>query len=232
MHDPDLNQPPFNPIAPVVVILALAMLAVEIVFQGGARGFFGGQNAVGWRSEAIQAYGVYDTILDWMFATGRFPPEHLLRFVAYPFIHGSFTHLIFALVITLAIGKMVAEVFSAFAVVVVFFASAIGGAVVYSLMFETGQPLFGAYPAVYGLIGAFTFMLWAKAKYTGQNQFRAFYLIGFLMALQLFFKIVFGGGNDWVADLSGFATGFVLSFVLSPAGPQRVLGWFEKIRRR
>lgn len=232
MHNPDLNAPPFNPIPPVVVVLALAILGVELIFQAGLRGFVGGPEAIGWRTEAIQTYAVYDTILDWMIATGRYPTEHLLRFVVYPFIHASFSHVIFALVITLAIGKMVAEVFSAFAVVIVFFASSIVGAMVYSLVFEAGQPLFGAYPAVYGLIGAFTFMLWVRFQSAGQNQWRAFYLIGFLMAFQLFMKMVFGGGNDWVADIAGFGTGFTLSFVLSPAGPQRLRGWLDRLRRR
>ena len=43
------------------------------------------------------------------------------------------------------------------------------------------------------------------------------------------FGLLFGGGWDWVADLAGFATGFLLSFVVSPGGWARVR---EKIRQR
>ncbi|MEY4697689.1 MAG: hypothetical protein RIT14_2117, partial [Pseudomonadota bacterium] len=39
----------------------------------------------------------------------------------------------------------------------------------------------------------------------------------------------FGGGYEWVADLAGFATGFALSFVVSPGGWRRVVA---KLRQR
>ena len=43
------------------------------------------------------------------------------------------------------------------------------------------------------------------------------------------FGLLFGGGWEWVADLTGFATGFLLSFVVSPGGWARVR---DKIRQR
>ena len=64
---------------------------------------------------------------------------------------------------------------------------------------------------------------------TGTNQFRAFSLIGALLFFQLVFGLLFGGGYEWVADLSGFATGFLLSFVVSPGGFARVR---DRIRQR
>lgn len=85
------------------------------------------------------------------------------------------------------------------------------------------------YPAVYGLIGAFTFLLWVRLAGTGTNQYRAFTLIGFLLGIQLVFGLLFGGGNDWVADVAGFATGFGLSFFVSPGGWGRVRA---KLRHR
>jgi membrane associated rhomboid family serine protease len=57
----------------------------------------------------------------------------------------------------------------------------------------------------------------------GANRYRAFTLIGFLMGIQLLFGALFGGNWEWVADLTGFAAGFVLSFLVSPGGPMRVL---------
>jgi len=63
----------------------------------------------------------------------------------------------------------------------------------------------------------------------GQNQYRAFSLIGFLLAIQLVFGLLFGGGNDWVAELGGFVTGLILSIPLSPHGTRRLL---EALRRR
>ena len=100
-----------NPLPPVVVALFLILLAIELYFQAGSNGLAGGPSAVGWRLTALQRYGFSGEILRWMWDTGQWPAEHLIRFVSYPFIHLSFTQTIFAGVMMLAMGKMVAEVF-------------------------------------------------------------------------------------------------------------------------
>jgi membrane associated rhomboid family serine protease len=41
--------------------------------------------------------------------------------------------------------------------------------------------------------------------------------------------VILGGGLEWVADLAGFATGFILSFAVSPGGWGRVR---DKLRQR
>lgn len=225
--NPDMS--PVNPLPPVVVALALAIFLVEVAFNLGARGLVGGPEAIGWRTAAIGTYTPSGLLFDRMLETGRYPPEYLLRFVTYPFIHVSFTHMIFAVVLLLALGKFVGEVFAGWAVLLVFFAASIVGAVVYGMFVDSRVALIGAYPAVYGLIGAFTFLLWVNLAAHGANQYRAFTLIGFLLFIQLVFGVFFGGGPDWIADVAGFVTGFILSFVVSPGGWSRVL---DKLRRR
>ena len=84
------------------------------------------------------------------------------------------------------------------------------------------MPLIGGFPAVYGLIGAFTYILWRSMSLVGANQARAFSLIGVLMGIQLLFGLLFGLNNDWIADLGGFATGFMLSFVVAPGSLLRL----------
>ena len=225
----DPNAPPLNPLPAVVWLLALPIAAIELAFTLGARTGVLGPAAVGWRLGAIEDYAFSGQIFDWMLATGRYPTEHLLRFVTYPFVHVSFTHTLFVIVFILALGKMVAEAFRPWAVLAVFFVPAVAGAAVYGLVLDDPRPLVGGYPAVYGLIGAFTFLLWLNLAAVGANQYRAFTLIGFLLGIQLLFGLLFGGTNDWVADLSGFAAGFGLSFVVSPGGWSRVV---ERLRER
>lgn len=225
----DHNAPPLNPLPPVVWLLALPIIAMELVLGAGARGLIGGPEAVGWRLAAFQEFAFSGQVFDWMLANGRFPARQMARFVTYPFIHGTFTHALFVLVFLLALGKMVGEVFRAWAVLVIFFGSAIVGALAYGLLLDDPRPLIGGYPAVYGLIGAFTFLLWVRLGATGDNQYRAFTLIGFLLSIQLLFGVLFGSGMDWVAEVAGFATGFGLSFVVSPGGWSRVR---EKLRHR
>ncbi len=225
--NPDVS--PVNPLPPVIVALALAMFLIELAFNLGARGLIGGPQAVGWRIAMMQEYAPSGLLIDRMIEAGRYPPEILLRFVTYPFLHVNFTHMLFAVVILLAMGKFVGEVFRWWALLLVFFAAAIVGAVVYGLFVDSRVALVGAYPGDYGLIGAFTFLLWVNLAAQGANKYRAFTLIGFLLFIKLVFGLLFGGGQDWIADLAGFATGFGLSFVVSPGGFSRALA---QVRRR
>jgi membrane associated rhomboid family serine protease len=225
----DPNAPPLNPLPPVVWALALPIIALEVVAGLGASGLGGGPEAVGWRLEAIQRFAFSPDLMRRMIAQSTFPPAEVLRVVTYPFVHFSFTHALFVVVILLAIGKMVGEVFRWWAVLAVFFGAAIVGALAYTLIPGLRAPLVGGYPAVYGLIGGFTFLLWVNLAAVGANKYRAFTLIGFLLGIQLLFGLIFGGGWEWVADLSGFAAGFLLSFIVSPGGWARVR---DKLRQR
>jgi membrane associated rhomboid family serine protease len=146
----------------------------------------------------------------------------MLRLVTYPLVQANLTNAIFVVVIFLALGKMVAEVFRWWAIVVVFFGSAAFGALVYTAIPVLTAPVIGGYPAVYGMIGAFTFLMWVRLLAQGANQYRAFSLIGILLFMQFIFGAVFGGGTEWVADIAGFVAGFFLSFVVSPGGWSRV----------
>lgn len=223
-----MKEAPINPLPLVVWALALPMIAMELVMSLGATGLTSDPAAIGWRLSAVEGFGFFPGILRAMVEQNVWPWQHAIRLVTYPFIHGSITHALFAVVILLALGKMVAEAFRPWAVLVVFFSSAIVGACVYTLIPWAEQPIFGAYPPVYGLIGAFTFLLWVKLAGSGA-QYRAFSLIGMLLGVQLLFGALFGGTLEWVADLAGFATGFLMSFVVSPGGASRVMA---KIRQR
>lgn len=223
------NEPPLNPLPPVVIALFLVIVGVEIAFSLGARGILGGPSAVGWRLAYLERFAFSPEIFNWMVQTGSWPVEHVLRLVSYPFLHGGFTHAFFAGVMLLALGKMVGETMGSLAVVAIFFLSAVGGALVYTLAGVSGTPLIGAFPPVYGLIGGFTYILWVRLGALGETQMRAFSLIGILLFIQLLFGLLFGGNAEWIADLAGFATGFVVSTLLVPGGWRRLV---SRLRRR
>ena len=228
MHDHD--APPINPLPPAVILLAGAIFGVEVLFMLAKSGLIGGtRGGEDWRIFAVQRFAFSGEIFDWMAETGRWPAEHLLRFVTYPFVHLSFTHMVFVAVFVLALGKMVGEVYSNLAVVVIFFGSAIAGALVYALLLDDPRPLIGGFPGAYGLIGGYTLILWVGYGAVGQNQYRAFTLIGFLLGIQLIFGLFFTVGNDWVAEVAGFATGFVLSALMVPGTLGRVIA---RLRQR
>ncbi|WP_425100313.1 rhomboid family intramembrane serine protease [Tropicibacter sp. S64] len=217
------NESPVNPLPPVVVALALVIFGVELVFTLGARGLAGGPAAIGWRSDWMERFAFSDRVFEWMRETGTWPLEHLIRFVSYPFLHWNFTQMLFAVVILLAMGKIVAEVMGAVRMLALFFLGSIGGALVFALVLNDPTPLVGAFPGDYALIGGFTYLLWLRLGAAGSNQVRAFSMIGVLMGLQLVFGLLFGANNYWVAELAGFCTGFMLSILLIPGGFTRLL---------
>ena len=214
---------PLNPIPPAVLVLFVVIIGIEAAFSLGARGLIGGPAAVGWRAAAIEDYGFHPEILRWMIETGQYPVEHLRRLVSYAFVHGSFTHALFAGVLILAMGKFLADVFRHWAVLALFAISTVAGAAAYAALPGPQPWLIGAFPGVYGLIGGFTYVLWLRLGQVGANQTRAFTLIGVLMGLQLVFALLFGAAPTWVADVAGFAAGFLASVPLSPRGWARLV---------
>lgn len=218
----DPNASPFLDLPRTVVALAVVIGGIEGMFSLAQAGYLGGQSGIGWRLDAIRDFGFSGEILDWMLSTGQFPLEHVRRFVTYPFLHLSFTHVLFSIVFILAIGKAISGAFGGWRLLVVFFGASIFGAFVYGYVFEFLSPLVGSYPGVYGMIGAFTFLLWVRARALGEAPVRAFTLIGFLLGIQLLFAALFGSSGDWTADLGGFVAGFVMSFFLVPGGWARL----------
>lgn len=226
--EPDHRAPVLNPIPWVIWLIALPMIAMEVVLSLGASELVGGAGGVGWRLEAVNRFAFSPEALRWMVETGQYPAELMLRFVTYPFVHTSVTHAVFGVVFLLALGKMVAEVFRPWAVLAVFFGSAVAAALVQTAA-GLQQPLVGSYPPDYGLIGAFTFLIWVNLVAVGARSGRAFVLVGMLLGVQMLFALLFGGGWYWVSDLAGFAAGFLMSFVLVPGGWARVR---DRIRQR
>lgn len=229
MRQEDHSQPLFNALPPAVVALALAIFAVEAVLTAGARGYLGGTGAIGWRTEVLQDFGFFGQIVPWLIETGNWTSPEILRFVTYPFVHFGFAHAIFVIVFLMALGKLVGEVFGNLAVLALFFACGIFGAFVYAGLSGSAQPLVGGYPSVYGLIGAYTFLLWVRFGAVGENQYRAFSLIGFLLGIQLVFGLIFGSGMDWIAEIAGFLLGFALTPSLVPGAFAR---FRDRMRRR
>jgi membrane associated rhomboid family serine protease len=225
----DLNAPPLNPLPPIVWIVALPIIAMEVLLSAGQYGIAGGPEAIGWRSIAVQNLAFSPELMRYFWEIGQFPLFGLHRLVSYPLVHGGLVHALFVIVIFAALGKMVGEAFRWWSVAIILIASTVAGALAYTMVPDLKAALIGGYPPVYGLIGGFTYLMLTKAKAEGSSRMGAFRLIAFLLGFQLVFAAIFGGGYEWVADLAGFVTGFVLSFVVSPGGGMRLR---DRLRQR
>lgn len=215
---PEAPLSPVNALPPVVIVLALAIFGIEAVLSLAAAGIIGGDAGIGWRIDVVSDYGFSQLVWDYVVTRGSRDPDLIRRFVTYAFVHSTFTHAIFATVLLLALGKFVGEALHWAALVAIVFAATVVGAFAFGWFTEPNPTLIGAYPAIYGLIGAFTYLLWLRLGHAGKNQWTAFRLIGMLLVLQLLFGLFFGGNQTWIADISGFVAGFVLCTVLAPGG--------------
>ena len=224
----DTSPPPvFNSIPPVVVALFVIFGMVELWFTLGPN-FVVGAKTVAWRAQAIERFGVNPQIVQWMIENNDYRLDHLARFVSFSFIHGSMINTAVSCSLFLAMGKMVGSAFSSTALLIFFIGSAVAGALVFSFAARDGGWLFGSFAGIYGLIGAYTFMIWITLRVRKAPQGQAFHLIAFLMGIQLLFGMFFGGNSTWIADLIGFVTGFFLSFFLIPGGFSSVLEMLRK----
>ena len=224
----DTSPPPvFNSMPPVVVALFAVIGVVELWFTLGPN-FISGAETVAWRRQAIERFGVTPQIVHWMIEKNHYPLDQLARFVTFSFIHSSMINTAVSCALFLAMGKMVGSAFQSIALLVFFIGSAVVGALAFSFAAPDGGWLFGSFAGIYGLIGAYSFMMWITLRVHKAPQGQAFHLIAFLMGIQLLFGMIFGGNSTWIADLIGFATGFILSFFLIPGGFSRVLEMLRK----
>jgi membrane associated rhomboid family serine protease len=217
LPEPRPGESPINAVPPVVLVLFLLIAGIEIVLSLGGNGL-GGPEAIGWRQAAIQRWGFSPALWDHLAQRGFADVQFLPNFVTYAFLHGSVVHALFAGALLLALGKFVGEQMGQARVLAVFLAASVVGAAVYGATVGSNLALFGAYPGVYGLIGAFTYLLWLRLGRMGENRLQAFRLIGVLLAIQLLFGLLFGGSPHWVADVAGFAGGGAAAVLLAPGG--------------
>lgn len=208
-------EPALNPLPPLVWALTLPIIVMEVVLGLADVGFVGGAEGIGWRIKTLQKLIFSPEHFLWVWTTGTWLTPDASRILSYAFVHYSLGHAAFVVVFLLALGKFVSEALRPIAILVVFLGASVGAAVIYTALGQT-VPLAGGYPGVFGLVGAFTLLLWAELRQKGANPARAFGLIGALLLVRLVFGLTLGSGPDWIADIAGFVVGSVLTLMLSP----------------
>lgn len=225
----DHNFAPLNPVPWIVWLFLLPMVGAELAIQLQAQGLFARGEEMGLRQDLFQKLALRPELLRLQWETGGYPADQLYRLASYPFVHAGFSDTLFAAVLFLALGKKVGEAFAPLGFAVIVLGSTMAGALAYGFLVpEVKSALIGAYPAVYGLIGALTYLLFTGLDQGGGNRLWAFRLIGFLLGAQLIFAAIFGTNWTWIAELAGFATGFAFSFAVSPDGFHRLRNWLRQ----
>lgn len=227
------KQKAFNPVPPIVVVLAMAMLGIELVLQAGEHGLIGGPRAEGWRLELMRHFGFHKAVFDHIVTGGDLEPKVIWPFLSYLFVSGDFLRTLISSVLVLAMGKLISDTFSSIAVVVLFLACGLIGAFTFGIFSaKDGFPLVGAFPVFYGFIGTYTWIRIFELYQKKENLLPAFYPIIMFAILRTAFALMYGVSNSWMADLAGLLTGFLLAYILAPDGKDRVKGWIRSLRNR
>ncbi len=227
------KQAAFNPISPIVVVLVVAMVAVELALQAAEHRLIGGPLAEGWRVEMMRFFGFHKAVFDHVLTGGEVQPNVVWPFLSYLFIHRSFMHMLIAAALILAMGKLISDMFSGLAVLVLFVACGLAGALAFGLFSKAGGfPLIGAYPVFYGFIGTFTWIRIFDLRAQNLSILPAFSAIGMFLLFRGGLSLYAGVSNDWMADLTGLITGFLMAYILAPDGKDRIKGWIQAIRTR
>ena len=214
-------ESPVNRLPVVVIILTLLIIGIEVVFQLANQGIIGGPRGIGWRIDAIDRYGFSPRVLE-LVGQGQLDFDLLKRFVTYPFVNLELTQVAFCAALTLALGKFVGEAFGEIRLLAIYLITSVAGAIVFGFFARGTYPLSGGFAPVYGLIGAYSYILWLRLGSSGRNQLLAFRLIGVLLLIQLIFGVVFGiissspPAPTWIAELGAFCAGFGLALVVAP----------------
>ncbi len=226
--DTDHNAPPLNPVPWIVWVFFLPIVGVELAVQLQSVGLMHAGGDMGLRQAMFQKLALIPEVLRREWETGGHPVEELYRVLSYPLVHAGFSDTLFAAVLFLALGKKVGEAFSPLGFAVIVLASTIAGALAYGFLVpELKSSLIGAYPTVYGLIGALTYLLYADLDREGDNRLWAFRMIGFMLGAQLIYAAIFGTNWTWIAELAGCVTGFGFSFAVSPVGFRQLRNWLR-----
>ncbi len=213
-QDP-LSTPVFNPLPVAVWVLVLAIGAVELVLWAGAHGLVNWSGSAGWRVQALVTFGVSPEVQGWMLETRQFPPEHLIRYLAYGFVHLGPAQAALVVVITVALGKYCTERLGSLRMLAILaLAHALGG-FAFGLIAAPGTWLIGGYALIFALAGTYAGLVWSGAE-GRRARIGALVLVGVLLSGRIMLVALMGGGADWVGDLVACVAGYALGHVLRP----------------
>lgn len=138
---------------------------------------------------------------------------YLLSPFTYGFLHGSWMHLVFNLVMWLALGTFFEKEFGTKAAIRFFFLCAAGGALVhFAISPLSSVAVIGASASISGAFAAALVLFYQRGMMGPRGRYGIAPLIGIWICLMAILGIV-GTGSDgdvaWVAHIGGFLTGLL-----------------------
>ena len=197
------------------IALAVLIAVPELLFFFADRSFgLLDAGADELRRQAVVSFGFWPGQIHGQLESGSFGLNGLTVFVSYPLVHLSAVNAIFSILFILVVLRLLSGILRQSHCLMVFFGSAALGALAYYFLSGSDFPLMGASPGFLGLFGvAAAVAVMAGGPGGNPSIGRVGRTMLILPALLIGFEIVasllFGGRGRWVADLAGFAAGFL-----------------------
>ena len=207
--EPKKREPIFNNMPPGVLIIGGIMVAIEVYLQ-----IFGLES----RRTLIIYFSFVPKIFLSQFQELYFG-DYYFRFISHTFLHGDFFHMILNVVVLIAVGKHIEENLGLLKFLIIFFISAISGALFFQVIDPTQtSPLVGASSSVYGLLAFFfgrDFFVRLNNSMPIQPVINiAVVMILIHIPLVLWGPLLLGAEIGWQGHLGGAISGFLLIFFI------------------
>ena len=206
---------PYRAGVAILAGLTLICVGVELTLAAGDQGLLGTPRLRGWAYE----HGAFwpGLLRDWQ---ANYPGQTEAMFLTYAFLHGGLGHLALNMVTLWSLGLATLERVGPWRFSAIYLGAAVGGAGVFGLLAQSGQPMVGASGALFGLAGALLAWMWEDQPTLRDALRFAGRAVLILLAINVALHVLLEGQLAWQTHLGGFLAGWVLGIALDP-GPAR-----------
>lgn len=191
--------------------LGLSLAGIEFALWAAEAGLLGPE----YRNLRMQAlaYGAFwpGLLRDWK---PNFPLQALTMFATYAFLHAGPVHLAMNMVTLLSLGRAVIERSGIRIFLLVYGASALGGALAYGFISPGFQPMVGASGALFGLAGALIGWEHADRRRLRMDSRPVLTALLLLVGVNLVMYWALDGRLAWQAHLGGAVAGLAGTWLM------------------
>jgi membrane associated rhomboid family serine protease len=196
--------------------VAAAILLPELLLLLADHGLIGSTR---WRLLAYQYGGFWAGLLHgWR---PNFAAQPGTMFVTHAFLHAGPGHLIGNLGALIAVGPPILGRFGTGGFLAIYAAAVLGGGIAFGVLSGSAAPMVGASGAIFGLVGAWTWMQGDAGARAGAGPVavaaRVLGIAAGLAALNLVMWLLADGVLAWETHLGGFLAGVGMAALLAPA---------------
>lgn len=140
-------------------MLILPLIKTKAILLTAHANLINGKANISWQMLAMQHYKFSGTLIEHILKTRQFTVPHIWQILNYPLVHLATLQTLFIIVLLAALAKAVGAVFHGLAMLAIALAASAEKALIYGALFPKPYWLMGGYPAVFGMLETYTFIL-------------------------------------------------------------------------